>query len=324
MLSFLVRRLLYVPLIVLGVLLLTFVLFFVVQSPESRARAVLDKRATPEAIQNYLHERGYDKPLVFNRRPGAQLFDSIFFHEIGKLARFDFGKSDVTGEPLGDKFLAGAGPSLCITLPAFLLGLAMSTAFALYLVLVRHSLVDRGGTAICVVLMSVVPMVYYFVGQNVFALGLKWFPVSGFDLTTLHGLRFLALPVAMFCLISLGDETRLYRAVFIEEIGQDYIRTARAKGVGNGRLLFVHVLKNGMIALITLVVAHLPLLVLGSLLIENFFGIPGLGNLLASALQTQDFAVVRASVFLGALLYQAGLIATDVCYALADPRIRLS
>jgi peptide/nickel transport system permease protein len=324
MFNYLVRRLFYVPLIVFGVMLLTFILFFVVQSPESRARAVLDKRATPEAIQNYLHERGYDKPLIFNRQPAGKLFDSIFFNEMWRLVRLDFGKSDTTGEPLGEKFLAGAFPSLCITLPAFVVGLFLAVSFSLYLVLVRHSAIDKMGTALCVVLMSIVPMVYYFSGQNLFALALKWFPVSGFDSHSISGIRFLALPVAMFCLIHLGEEARLYRAVFLEEIGHDYVRTARAKGLTNQRLLFTHVLKNGLIAMITLIVAHLPLLVLGSLLIENFFGIPGLGNLLASALQTQDFAVVKASVFLGAVLYQVGLIATDICYAIADPRIRLS
>jgi peptide/nickel transport system permease protein len=191
-------------------------------------------------------------------------------------------------------------------------------------VLVRNSPVDKTGTVVCVILMSIVPMVYYFTGQNLFALMLKWFPVSGYDGYALSGFRFLALPVAMFCLIRLGDDTRMYRSVFLEEIGHDYVRTARAKGVTNETLLFRHVLKNGLIAMITLVVAYLPMLVLGSLLIENFFGIPGLGNLVVSALQTQDFAVLKASVFLTALLTQVGLIATDICYAIADPRIRLS
>ena len=323
MLSYLVRRLLYVPLILLGVMLLTFVLSFVVQSPEERARAVLDKKATPEAIRNYLHTRGYDKPLLVNHDPGASWHDSIFFNEMTNLARLRLGKSDITGEPLADKFLAGAGPSLAITLPAALLGLFLAVSLALYLVLVRYSALDRAGTVGCVVLMSIVPMLYIFGGQKLLATGLNWFPVSGYDLTQWSGLRFLVLPVAVFCIVNLGDETRLYRTVFLEEIAQDYVRTARAKGVDNLRLLFTHVLKNGLISLITLVVAHLPLLVLGSLLIENYFSIPGLGNLLASALQSGDFAVVRASVFLGAVLYQAGLIATDICYALADPRIRL-
>ncbi len=323
MLSYLVRRLLYVPLIVFGVMLLTFVLSFVVQTPEQRARAILDKRATPETIRNYLHERGYDKPLLVNHAADAAWHDSIFFNEMTNLARLRLGKSDITGELLGEKFLRGAGPSLAITLPAAVLGLFLAVSFSLYLVLVRYSGLDRAGTFACVVLMSVVPMLYIVAGQKLMASGLDWFPVSGFDLSHLSGVRFVILPVIIFCIINLGDETRIYRAVFLDEIAQDYVRTARAKGVGNTRLLFTHVLKNGLIALITLVVAHLPLLVLGSLLIENFFAIPGLGNLLAGALQSGDFAVVRASVFLGALLYQAGFIATDICYALADPRIRL-
>jgi len=322
MLSFLVRRLFYVPLIVFGVMLLTFFVSFIVQTPEQRARAVLDKRATPQAISNYLHERGYDKPRFINTEAGARWWDSIFFQEMGKLIRFDLGRSDITREPLGAKFLAGAGPSLAITLPAALFGLLMAVSLSLYLVLVRYSLLDRAGTIGCVILMSIVPMLYIFAGQSLLGLELKWFPVSGFDASQLTGVRFLMMPVLIFCLINLGDETRIYRTVFLEEIAQDYIRTARAKGVDNNRLLFTHVLKNGMISLITLVVAHLPMLVLGSLLIENFFGIPGLGNLLATALQSGDQAVVSASVFVGALLYQAGLIATDICYAIADPRIR--
>jgi ABC-type dipeptide/oligopeptide/nickel transport system permease subunit len=323
MLSFLVRRILYVPLIIFGVMVLTFVLSFIVQTPEQRARAALDKRATPKAIQNYLHERGYDKPMYLNRNPGGRWWDSIFFNEMGRFARFDLGKSDHTGEPLRAKFLAGAGPSLAITLPAAILGLFLAVSLSLYLVLVRYSLVDRVGTITCVILMSIVPMLYIFGGQSLIALGLRWFPVSGYDLSQWSGVRFLLLPVLIFCLINLGDETRIYRTIFLEEIAQDYIRTARAKGVDNTRLLFTHVLKNGMISLITLVVAHLPMLVLGSLLIENYFGIPGLGNMLAAALQSGDFAVVQASVFVGAILYQTGLIATDICYAVADPRIRL-
>ncbi len=323
MLSYLVRRLLYVPLIVFGVMLLTFVLSFVVQTPEQRARAVLDKKATPEAIRNYLHERGYDKPMLVNHEAGAKWHDSIFCNEMKNLALLRLGISDITKEPLREKFLRGAGPSLAITLPAAVLGLLLAVSFSLYLVLVRYSGLDRMGTFVCVVLMSIVPMLYIIGGQKLMASGLGWFPVSGYDLSQWSGVRFLILPVIVFCIINLGEETRIYRAVFLEEIAQDYVRTARAKGVSNTRLLFTHVLKNGLIALITLVVAHLPLLVLGSLLIENFFGIPGLGNLLASALQSGDFAVVRASVFLGALLYQAGFIATDICYALADPRIRL-
>jgi peptide/nickel transport system permease protein len=180
------------------------------------------------------------------------------------------------------------------------------------------------GVFICVALMSIPAMVYIIFGQGVIALTLNYFPAFGFSLAGWSTLKFLILPVILMVVIALGREVRLYRAIFMEEIQQDYIRTAQAKGVPNSKLLLKHVLKNGMIALITLTVSSLPLLILGSLLIENFFGIPGLGNALFVAIQTTDFATVRAFVFLGALLIQVGYIATDICYALVDPRIRLS
>ena len=324
MFSYLLRRLLYAVPIVFGVMLLTFVLFFVLQSPETMARNVLGKRATPASMANWLHERGYDKPRFINTQPGAKLHDSIFVHELAKLATFDLGVSDVTKESLGEKFRAGAIPSLLLTVPAMLVALCMSVGLALYQVFVRHSILDTAGSLLCVALMSVPPMAYIIAGQAVLALELNYFPAFGFEMNGWGTLRFLLLPVSLMVIMHLGSDVRLYRAIFLEEIAQDYVRTARAKGVPNARLLLTHVLKNGMIALITLVVAHLPLLVMGSLLIENFFGVPGLGNLLVVALQTSDFATVRASVFLGSLLYIAGLTLTDICYAIADPRIRLS
>ena len=324
MFSYLLRRLLYAVPIVFGVMLLTFVLFFVLQSPETMARNVLGKRATPQSMAAWLHERGYDKPRFINTQPGAKLHDSIFVHELVKLATFDLGVSDVTKESLGEKFRAGAVPSLLLTVPAMLVALCMSVGLALYQVFVRHSILDTAGSLLCVALMSVPPMAYIIAGQAVLALELNYFPAFGFEINGWGTLRFLLLPVSLMVIMNLGSDVRLYRAIFLEEIAQDYVRTARAKGVPNARLLLTHVLKNGMIALITLVVAHLPLLVMGSLLIENFFGVPGLGNLLVVALQTSDFATVRASVFLGSLLYIAGLTLTDICYAIADPRIRLS
>jgi peptide/nickel transport system permease protein len=311
------------------------VLFFVVQSPRLAAKNVLGKRATPKTIDDWLHKRGYDKPLFFNTGgadTGASksTFDTIFFNEMGKLATFNLGVSDVTGRELKDVFREGAVPSLLLTLPAYIAGFFMAVGFALYLVFVRKSFLDTAGVMVCVALMSIPPMVYIIFGQAVVALAFNYFPAFGFarpefgDPSTWNALRFLLLPVAIMVIISLGDETRLYRAVFLEEIGQDYVRTAQAKGVSNARLLLVHVLKNGMIALITYVVALLPLLILGSLLIENFFGIPGLGNTLVLAIQTSDLAVVRSTTFLTSILYIVGLTITDICYALVDPRIRLS
>lgn len=335
MFSYLLRRLLYAPLIIIGVMLVTFVLFFVVQGPQVAARNVLGKRATPKTVADWLHKRGYDKPLFLNTGgpdTGASTgtFDTIFFNEMRKLATFDLGVSDVTGRELKDVFREGAIPSLLLTLPAYIAGFFMAVGFALYLVFVRKSALDAAGVFVCVGLMSIPPMVYIIFGQAVVALTFNYFPAFGYakpllgEPGTWSNLRFLLLPVAIMVILHLGSETRLYRAVFLEEIGQDYVRTAQAKGVSNSRLLLVHVLKNGMIALITYVVAQLPLLILGSLLVENFFGIPGLGNTLVLAIQSSDLAVVRSTTFLTSILYIIGLTLTDICYALVDPRIRLS
>jgi peptide/nickel transport system permease protein len=339
MFSYLVRRLLYAPLIIFGVMLVTFIIFFVVQKPETMARSILGKRATQQTVHTWLHSRGYDKPLFINTaafsgkqavlasgEPSSSkgVFDTIFFNQMWKLATFDLGVSDVTGRDLKAVFAQGAIPSLLLMVPAYVVGFFMATGFALYLVFVRQSMLDTAGVIVCVALMSIPPMVYIIFGQAVVALGLNYFPAFGFELKGLSSLRFLLLPIALIIVIHLGNDVRLYRAVFLEEISQDYVRTAQAKGVAGTRMLLTHVLKNGMIALITLVVANLPVLILGSLLVENFFGIPGLGNTLVSAIQTSDLAVVRGTTFLTSILYIVGLTLTDVCYAIVDPRIRLS
>ncbi len=335
MLSYLIRRLLLTPLIIFGVMVLTFVIFFAVHSPEAMARNVLGKRANPTNIYEWLHHRGYDKPVLFNlgqarvsadRHPydSTGLFDTVFFHQMRDLATLHLGVSDVTGKDLNEVFKQGAIPSLLLTLPAYVCGFFMAVGLALFLVFVRNSALDGAGGLVCVALMSIPPMVYIIFGQAVVALGLDYFPAFGFQLSGLSTARFLILPVALMIVMHLGYDVRLYRAVFLEEIAQDYVRTAKAKGVSNARLLLVHVLKNGMIALITMVIAYLPLLILGSMLVENFFGIPGLGNLLVDALHTSDQAVVRSTTFLTAILYIIGLTITDICYAIVDPRIRLS
>lgn len=323
MFSYIIRRLLFSLPIVFGVMLLTFFLFFVVQSPNAMARRVLGPKASPQAVETWLHNRGYDKPLLVNTRPGEPFYDSLFFRQMRRLAVFDLGNSDVTGRPLKQVFASGALPSLLVTFPAFLVGMCFSLGLALYLVFVRNSAVDLVAALLCVGLMSMPVMVYIIFGQYLVAQVLNYFPAFGFHLQGWSTLKFLLLPVALMVVSGLGADVRLFRALFLEEMGQDYIRTARAKGVSNARVLLVHVLKNGLINLITLVVASLPFLIMGSLVLENFFGIPGLGNVLFSAIQAPDFAVVQASVFLGSLLYLGGLLLTDLCYAWADPRIRL-
>lgn len=324
MLSYIIRRLLYAIPILFGVMLITFILFFVVQPPYARAKSILGEKARPQQIEHWLQEHGYDKPAFINTQPGKPFWDSLFVSQIKRLVTFDFGISDRTSRRIAQTFREGLVPSLFLTLPAFVAGFIMSVALSLYLVFVRYSALDRFGVFVCVALMSLPPMVYMFIGQSWLALQLNYFPAYGFHLDGWATWKFVVLPVALMITMYLGYDVRLYRAIFLEEITQDYVRTAQAKGLPQSRVLFVHVLKNGMISLITLVVANLPFLIMGSLLVENFFGIPGLGNALVSAIQTGDAAMVNALVFLGALLYLGGLIITDICYALADPRIRLS
>ena len=322
MFAYLIRRLCFAVPIVFGVMLVTFFLFFVVQSPTAMARRILGPKATPQVVENWLHNRGYDKPLIVNLRPGEPVYDSLFCNQVKRLALFDFGTSDVSGRPLKEVFASGALPSLLITVPAFAIGFLISLGVSLYLVFVRNSWMDSVATLVCVALMSVPPMVYIIFGQYLVAQKLSYLPAFGFSLQGFSTAKFLVLPVVLMVVSGLGAEVRLYRALFLEELGQDYIRTARAKGLSSSRVLMVHVLKNGLINLITLVVASLPFLIMGSLVMENFFGIPGLGNVLFAAIQSSDFSVVQASVFLGSLLYLAGLVLTDLCYAWADPRIR--
>lgn len=332
MLNYVIRRLLYTIPILLGVMVITFSLFFVMGSRESMAKSHLGPRAKPEDVKNWLTQRGYDRPVVLNvfksdpfYQADKPWYHSIFVDQIGKFARLDFGESDFNKEDIGSRIRKGAIPSLLVTLPAAIIGLVLAIGLSLLQVFYRNRAIDTGMTVSCVVLMSIVPMAYIIAMQALMAIQLRWFPVFGFDEMAGWGsVRFLALPIIIMAVLGLGSDVRLYRSIFLEEIAQDYVRTARAKGLSNPRVLMTHVLKNGSISLITVVVASLPLLIMGSLLIESFFGIPGLGNLVVDAIAKQDFAVVRSTVFVGSLLYLAGLILTDVCYAIADPRIRLS
>ncbi|MEO6788071.1 MAG: ABC transporter permease, partial [Chthoniobacteraceae bacterium] len=263
MFSYLVRRLLYAVPILLGVILLTFLLFRVVNTPEYAAIHALGPKSSVQARKAWIHDHGRDRPLIVQ-----------FATHVKRMATFDFDPSDQTKRPMGDIFLHGIGPSLCVTLPGFVFGLIAALALSLYQVFARNSAADRNITILCVIMMSVPTVLYIIFGQAVIALGLDWFPVSGFQWGGLGMIRFLILPVSIMVILNLGYDTRMYRAVFLEEIAQDYVRTAHAKGLPVTRVLGRHVLKNGLIALITLTVGQLPKLIMGTLLIESFFGIP--------------------------------------------------
>ncbi len=325
MLAYLIRRLLYAIPILIGVNLLTFALFFVVNTPEDMARMQLGiKRVTPEAIEKWKQQHGYDKPMFINTNLSGWLrvSDTIFFEKSARMLVFDFGFSD-DGRNISREIQTRMLPSLAIALPTFFLGLMLYISFALLMTLFRASALDSIGVTLCVILMSISGLFYIIGGQFLVSKLWHWVPISGYA-DGVAGLRFLVLPVLIGIVGGIGASSRWYRTIFLEEMGKDYVRTARAKGLTELQVLFRHILKNAMIPILTGVVVVVPLLFMGSLLTESFFGIPGLGSYTIDAINAQDFGVVRAMVFLGSLLYIVGLILTDLSYTLVDPRVRLT
>lgn len=325
MTAYIVRRLLYAIPILIGVNLITFLLFFVVNSPDDMARMQLgQKRVTPEAIAAWKHERGYDRPLLFDQEATglAKLTDTIFFDKSVRLFAFDFGSSD-SGRDIGYDISQRMWPSLAIAVPVLLVGLAVSISLALFIVFFRATYIDFGSVVLLVAMMSISGLFYIIGGQYLLSKLFHLVPISGYD-TGFAAWKFLVLPVIVGVIDGIGSGTRLYRTLFLEEIGKDYVRTARAKGLSERLVLFRHVLGNALIPILTGVVVVLPRLFMGSLIIESFFGIPGLGSYTIDAINNQDFAIVRSMVFLGSVLYILGLLLTDISYTLVDPRVRLS
>ena len=324
MLNYLIRRVLYAIPILLGVNLLTFALFFMVNTPDDMARIHLGaKHVTTAAIDRWKVEHGYDKPLFLNEKAegAGQLTDTLFVEKSLALFALDFGASD-DGRDIAREIGTRMWPSLAIALPTFMVGLLAYVSFALLLVFFRGTPLDTGGVVLCVALMSISGLFYVIGGQYLMGKLWHWFPISGYQ-PGLDAWKFLVMPVLVSVVGSIGDSTRFYRSLFHEEIAKDYVRTARAKGLSELRVLFRHVLGNAMIPILTGVVVVIPRLFLGSLIIESFFGIPGLGSYTIDAIQAQDFAIVRSMVFLGSLLYIIGLVLTDISYTLVDPRVRL-
>ena len=322
--AYILRRLLYAIPILIGVNLITFVLFFVVSSPDQMARMQLgDKRVTAEAIAGWKSEHGYDKPLLFNEsaQGRARFTDTIFFDRSVRLFAFDFGSSD-DGRDIGYDISQRMWPSLAIAVPVLLVGLAVDISLALFIVYFRATYVDLGSVVLLVAMLSISGLFYIIGGQFLLSKLFHLVPISGYD-TGVEAWKFLVLPVIIGVIGGIGSGVRWYRTLFLEEISKDYVRTARAKGLTERRVLFRHVLGNALIPILTGVVVILPLLFMGSLITESFFGIPGLGSYTIDAINNQDFAIVRAMVFLGAVLYILGLILTDISYTLVDPRVRL-
>ena len=325
MFAYVIRRALYAIPILIGVNLITFALFFVVNTPDDMARMQLGaKRVTPEAIDKWKAERGYDLPLLWNAAAvgAGKATRTIFFRKSVRLFVFDFGQSD-SGRDIGFDISQRMWPSLAISVPVFLIGLAMTLTLALVIAFFRGTYIDTWAVVLCVAMMSISGLFYIIGGQYLIGKLLRLVPISGFD-AGFDAIKFLILPVVVSVVGGLGLGTRWYRTIFLEEINRDYVRTARAKGLSEALVLYGHVLRNALIPILTGVVVILPSLFLGSLITESFFGIPGLGSYTIEAIQSQDFAIVRAMVFLGSVLYIVGLVLTDISYTLVDPRVRLN
>ena len=309
MFAYISRRILYAIPILIGVNLLTFALYFLVNSPDDMARMHLGtKHITQQGIDKWKSERGYDKPLFYNETKTSyeKITDTIFYDKSVKLFVLDFGNAD-NGRNIGFDVWQRMWPSLAYALPVFVIGMIVYISFALLLVFFKTTYVDLWGVILCVVMMSISGIIYIIAGQFLIGKVLLLVPISGYGIIS-----------------GLGSSSRWYRTIFLEEINRDYVRTARAKGLSEIRVLFAHVLKNAMIPILTGAVVAIPLLFMGSLLMESFFGIPGLGSYTIDAIRSQDFAIVRAMVFLGSILYILGLVLTDISYTLVDPRVRLN
>lgn len=324
MFAYILRRVIYAIPILIGVNLITFMLFFMVNNPEDMARAQLGaKQVTPQMIETWKEQRGYDKPLFINpdAKGLSKVTETLFMKESLKLFTFDFGISD-SNRNIGLDIKERMGPSLAIALPTFMIALITNISLALLLVLFRGSVLDTSMMVVAVMIMSISGLFYIIAGQVLFSKMWHWFPISGYE-SGWNGIKFIILPVMIGVFAGIGSGVRWYRSIFLEQINQDYVRTARAKGLSEIRVLFGHVLRNGMLPILTGVVVVIPTLFMGSLIMESFFGIPGLGSYTIDAINSQDFAIVKAMVFLGSVLYIVGLILTDISYTLFDPRVTL-
>ncbi len=324
MISYLIRRVLYAIPILIGVNIITFTLFFIISTPDDMARMHLGrKHVTEDAIARWKQSHGYDKPLFLNanEKGTRSLTETLLFKKTLNLFAFKFGASD-QGRDISHDIGQRMWASLALAIPTLLVGLSVNITFALLMAFFRGNYFDIGGVILCVVMMSISTLFYIISGQYLIGMILKLVPISGYQ-GGLYAIKFLILPIAIGVFSGIGAGSRWYRTIFLEEIGKEYVRTARAKGLAEMLILYKHVLRNALIPILTGVVVVIPTLFMGSLIMESFFGIPGLGSYTIDAIQQQDFAIIRVMVFLGTLLTIAGLILTDISYVLVDPRIRL-
>ena len=311
MLAYIIRRIWQMIPTMLGVVLLIFFLFNWVGGDP--AYILAGKMSNPEQIENIRQQLGVDQPYY------VQL--GIFIKQI---ISFDYGVSWSTGESVSQIISTRLGPSLTILIPLTILQTVISIILALAVASVRGSLTDRMVMMLCTIGMSISILVYIIIFQYFFAYQLGWFPVQGWSDSFSENLfKYALLPVLIMLVVSIAPTLRLYRSFILDEVNQDYVRTARAKGVSERRVYGVHVLRNASIPIVTDVMATLPALLIGAFLIERFFGILGIGREVIIAVERSDFPVIKAiTVYVAAATMFFNLIA-DLIYKLIDPRVEL-
>lgn len=307
--SYILRRLIYAIPVLLGVCLIIFFLFNVV-SPDP-AMIMLGRHASEAQILDLRRELGLDRSWFVQY---VDIVRSAF--------TFDFGRSWNTKQEISTMIKSGAIPSLTVSVPAFVLSGIISICISIIVAFHRGGLIDRVVVFVCVAFMSISSLAYILFGQWFFAYKLGWFEISGYEAGFPHFIPYIILPVLISVILSVGPDVRFYRTVILDEIYQDYVRTARAKGLAEGRIMFKHVLKNALIPIITYIVIQIPFLILGALLLETFFSIPGLGGMTLNAVNSSDFPVIRAMTVLSAVAYIIFSLITDILYTLVDPRVR--
>ena len=308
--SYVLRRLLYTIPVLLGVCLIIFVLFNLV-APDP-AFILLGKHATQIQIDQLHHELGLDRSFI------VQYFDIV-----KSSFTFDFGYSWATKQNIYEMIKNGAGPSLSITGPLFIISNIVAISLALLVAFYRGKLIDKVMLIVSIGGMSIPSLAVVLFGQYYFGYKLGWFEIAGFEPGFPNFIPYITLPVLIYLVIGFGPDTRFYRAIILDEVYQDYVRTARAKGLSERLIMFKHVLKNAMISILTYLIIQIPFLIIGFILLETFFSIPGLGSVVIKAINTSDFPVIKAMTILSAIGFITFNILTDVLYTVVDPRMRL-
>jgi peptide/nickel transport system permease protein len=310
MLSYIVRRLLYVIPVVLGVCFIIFILFNIVNGDPTLI--LLGKNATPQMMHEMREQLGLNKSLFYQY---LDIVKSAF--------TLDFGRSWATKQDIMEMIKNGAVPSLTVSLPGFILSQIFSILISLVVAFYRGKGIDKFVRVVCIGMMSVSSLVYIIIGQWLLAYEWSLFEISGYEFGFPDFVPYVLLPIIIWVVLSIGPDVRFYRTVMLDEIYQDYVRTAKAKGLSENRILLKHVLRNALIPIITMVVVQIPFLILGALLIETFFQIPGLGGVTLQAINNSDFPVIKAVAILSALTYIIFELIKDVMYTLVDPRVKL-